>query len=95
MNSVNERIRKMLAKELGVEQQALTDYYRWVDAMGSEDAEYFLAELNDAFRCLPSGFSFGEGDVPFGEIGPDTIERIKTVGGLIEHLERHVAEHKS
>lgn len=82
MNSVNERIRRMLAKDLEVEEQALTDDYRWVNAMGNEDTEYFLAELNDQFRYLPSGFSCGEGSIPFGDIDPDTLERISTVGGL-------------
>lgn len=86
MNSVGERIRRMLAKDLHIEEQALTSDYCWLDAMGSEDAPYFLAKVNNAFRNLPESFSFGEGD-PFAYI--DRLERISTVGGLIEHVERH------
>ncbi len=91
MNTIASQVRTLLAKELNVQEQALTDDYRWLDAMGSEDAGYFLAELNDRFTKLPSGFSFGDGERPFDYIAPETLERIGTVAGLITHIERHVA----
>ncbi len=81
----------MLAKELKQEEQALTNDYRWLDEMGTEDAEYFLAEVNDAFTTLPSGFSVGSGKRPFESIDAETLELIGTVGGLVEYVERHVA----
>ena len=91
MNTVNAQIRRMLAFELKVEEQALTEGFRWLDAMGSEDAEHLLAEVNAAFARLSPGFSFGQGKQPFGKnITADTLEQIATVSGLIAHIERHV-----
>ncbi len=95
MNAISSLIRTMLAKELHVEEQALRDEYPWLDVMGSEDAEYFLAEVNDAFTKLPSGFSVGDGERPFECIDAETLERISTVRGLIECVERHVAKRQS
>ncbi len=90
MNTVDAKIRRMLAVELKVEERALTDGFRWLDFVGSEDAEYFLEEVNGAFTRLSPGFSFGEGKRPFGNITADTLEQISTVDGLIAHVERHV-----
>jgi cell division FtsZ-interacting protein ZapD len=90
MNTIGSQVRTLLAKELDVQEQTLTDDYRWLDAIGSEDAEYFLAELNDRFTKLRSGFSLGEGERPFDYITPERLERIATVGALITHIERHV-----
>ena len=90
MSTVGARIRRMLAAELKVEEQALTDDFRWLDAMGSEDAEYFLARINNAFTRFPPGLSFGDGKRPFGHIGAETLEQIATVSGLVIHIERHV-----
>lgn len=85
----------MLARELKVEEQALTDDYRWLDEMGREDAEYFLAEVNDAFTKLPPGFSVGEGKRPFEYIDTKTLERIGSLGGLTDYVERHIAGRES
>ena len=90
MNTVDAQIRRMLAVELNVEERALSDGFRWLDAMGSEDAEYFLAEVNEAFTRLSPGFSFGGGKHPFRNITADTLEQIATVSGLITHIELHV-----
>jgi len=81
----------MLAFELKVEEQALTDDFRWMDAMGSEDAGYFLADVNHVFTRLSLGLSLGAGKQPFVNITADTLEQIATVSGLIAHIERHVA----
>jgi hypothetical protein len=81
----------MLAAELRLDEQALTDDFRWVDAMGSEDAEHFLAELDDAFRNLPQGFSFGHGRQPFDQIDEVLEQGVATVGGLIAHVEEWLA----
>jgi len=85
----------MLARELKVEELALTDDYPWLQEMGSEDAEYFLAEVNDAFTTLPAGFSVGSGKGPFECLDTEALERIGSVGGLIEFVERHVAKRKA
>ena len=95
MNTVDAQIRIMLAVELKVEDQELTDGFRWLDVMGSEDAECFLEEVNDVFTPLPLGFSFGEGKQPFGNITADMLEQIATVRGLVAHIERHVTNVQS
>ena len=61
MNTVERRIREMLAK-------LLTRDFRWLDVMGSEDEDFFLGVLDEAFTILPPGFSLGSGKQPFGRI---------------------------
>ena len=36
--TVRTRIRRMLAAQLKVDEQALTDDFQWLDAIGTEDA---------------------------------------------------------
>jgi len=80
----------MLAAELRLHEQALTDDFQWLDAMGNEDAELFLSELDVAFTKLPQGFSFGNGRRPFGQIAPGLWERIASVGASSRTLKNGV-----
>ncbi len=85
--TVRTRICRMLAAQLKVDEQALTDDFQWLDAIGTEDAGCFLAELDDAFTKLAQGFSFGHGQQPFDRIDEALWKRIASVGGLILHVE--------
>lgn len=85
----------MLARELHVEDPALTDDFRWLEVLGSEDVEWFLAELDEAFTTLPPSFSFGDGERLFRHIDGDLMERIATVGGLIDVIQRRVTSIES
>ena len=80
----------MLAVELKVEEHALNDDFRWFEAMGDEDAGYFLEEINDAFVKIRPGFSFGEGKQPFSNVDAEHIEQLATLGGLVKQIELHL-----
>ncbi len=80
----------MLAAELRVQESLLTDDFRWLDEMGIEDAEYFLARINDAFAEIPLGFSFGAGKLPLRHIDRELLQQIATVVGLVEYVRRQV-----
>ncbi len=79
----------MLAAQLRVDEEVLTNDFRWLDATGSEDVEYFLARINDASVRFPTGFSVGSGKRPFGFVSAETLEQIATVAGLTALVERH------
>jgi hypothetical protein len=78
----------MLASELKVQESSLTDDYRWIDEMGIDDSGYFLARLNDALAEVLQGVSFGTGKLPFSEVDATLLDRIATVGGLTEYVQR-------
>lgn len=78
----------MLASELHMPVSAITDDLRWIAAIGSEDAEWFLVKVHEAFVRIPSGFSFGSGQGPFDDC--ERLDEIETVGGLIAVVENHV-----
>lgn len=84
-SNVKNRVRKMLAAELSLDEQALTDDFQWIEAMGAEDAEHFLSEVDDVFTRIAPGFSFGHGRQPFDHMDEGLWKRIASVGGLIEH----------
>lgn len=88
---VRARVQHMLAVELKVEEHTLSDDFRWLEAMGHEDAGYFLAEINDAFIKIRSGFSLGEGRRPFSNVDAERMEQLATVGGLVKQIEQHLA----
>lgn len=58
----------------------MNDEFRWLDEMGYEDAEFFLAEINDAFTTFPTGLSLGDGKRPFRRVDAESLEEIATVG---------------
>ena len=92
MESVKAQVRRMLASDLRVQESSLTDDFRWLDAMGIEDACWFLARLNDAFAEVPQGLSFGNGRPPFRQTDGPFLEQIAAVGGLTEHIRSHTTE---
>jgi acyl carrier protein len=90
---VADRVKSMLAAELGVEQSTLQDDSRWLDSIGAEDVELFLGKLDQQFKFIPPGFSLGDGVRLFeNTVSDETLERIGTVRGLIEYVERHAAK---
>ncbi len=97
METPSAIVRKMLAVELNVEASALTEEFRWLEAVGDgEDVGCFLAELNDRFTYIPGGLTIGSGHQPFHwPLSEEFVEQIATVGGLIEHIERHVTKRES
>jgi len=88
-----DRVRFLLAGELKFEERFLVHDFRWLEVLGSGDAGYFLARLNSEFGVIPRGFSAGAGKRPFEDhIDAQMLERIATVGGLIEFVQAHLAE---
>jgi len=90
---VKAHVQHMLSVQLKVEEQALSDDFRWLEAMGHEDAGYFLADVNDAFIKIRPGFSVGEGRRPFSNVDAACMEQVATVGGLIKQIELHLGIH--
>ena len=95
MTSIDERVRQILARALDVEPSALTPDFHWLDAMGVEDTGWFLSDLEGEFTTLPQGFSFGDGQRLFNHLNADQLEKIATVGGLIEAVRQHLAKTES
>ena len=90
---VKAHVQHILSVELKVEEQALSDDFCWLEAMGYEDAGYFLADLDDAFIKIRLGFSLGEGRRPFSNVDAACLEQVATVAGLIKQIELHLGIH--
>lgn len=90
VTNVRQWIVARLAHDFDIDESALTDDFPWYEKMGDEDAGWFMYEINEKFGHVPSGFSFGSGDVPFGRLDADTFERIRTVGLMVALVEDHV-----
>ena len=88
MDMVSLEVRRLLAAELKLVENTLTRDFRWLDEVSNEDVCYLLARLNERFTSIPVGLSVGDGQRPFnGHVSSQTLERIATVGSLIEFLQ--------
>jgi hypothetical protein len=91
--SVASQVRRMLAHRLKMDESVLTDDFRWLALIDPVDEEEFLADVSDTFTLIPLGLSLGSGYFPFAKVEPNGLDRIATVGGLIAHIEQHIARH--
>jgi hypothetical protein len=90
VTNVRQWIVARLAHDFGIDESAVTDDFPWYEKMGDEDAGWFIYAINEQFGYIPSGFSFGSGDVPFEGLDAETFERIRTVGPMVALVEDHV-----
>lgn len=74
MSAINERVKEIIANELGVEIEKVTDEASFVDDLGADSLD--TVELVMAFE--------EEFEI---EIPDDDAERMQTVGDAIKYLE--------
>ena len=75
MATVDERVKKIIAEQLGVEEDEVTSEASFVEDLGADslDTVELVMELEEEFDI---------------QIPDDQAEKIKTVGEVIDYIER-------
>jgi acyl carrier protein len=77
MNDVEERVKKIVVEQLGVNEEAVTDNASFVDDLGADslDTVELVMALEEEFEC---------------EIPDEEAEKITTVQQAIDYINAHM-----
>lgn len=77
MNSIEERVRKIVVEQLGVKEEEVTPEASFVDDLGADslDTVELVMALEEEFEC---------------EIPDEEAEKITTVQQAVEYINAHV-----